>query len=174
MAASDDVEGGADRAADAGVARLGQPVNRERLVSQDAGTEQVVTLAEEHATLTRRVVETGRVRISTHTEAIEHVERAILGLERVEIEHHPVNAWIDAMPQVREEGEVTIVPVVEERLVVEKRLFVTEEVHIRRVRSTEAVEVPVTLKRQHAVVERLAPADEAGDHPARTDIDLNQ
>lgn len=174
MAATDDVEGGTGRAADSSVARLGQPVNRERLVSADAGTEQVVTLAEEHATLTRRVVETGRVRISTHTEAIEHVERANLGLERVAIEHHPVNAWVDAMPQVREEGDVTIVPIVEERLVVEKRLFVTEEVHIRRVRSTEAVEVPVTLRRQHAVVERLAPTAEAGDQPVQTDIDPNQ
>lgn len=174
MAARDDAEGGADRAADTGGAPQGEAGDHRLSLAGDAAGEQVVTLAEEHATITRRVVETGRVRIRTETETFEHVEHATLGLERVEVEHHPVNAWVDAMPQVREEGDVTIVPVVEERLVVEKRLFVTEEVHIRRLRSTETVEVPVTLRRQHAVVERLAPAAEAGDHPAGADIDLNQ
>lgn len=123
--------------------------------------EQVVTLVQERATIDRRLVETARVRVSTRTEAFEHIERASLGAEKVVVENHPVNAWVDAMPQVREEGQVTIVPVVEERLVVEKRLFVTEEVHIRRVRSTESVEVPVTLRRQRAVVERLPPDPEA-------------
>lgn len=141
--------------------------------TRDSG-EQVVTLAEETATITTRVVETGTVRVSTKTEVFDHVERAALGLERVEIEHHPVNTWVDAMPEVREEGDVTIVPLVEERLVVEKRLFVTEEVHIRRVRSTEQVELPVSLRRQQAVVERLAPTAEAGEPPADVQSDLNQ
>ena len=141
--------------------------------TRDSG-EQVVTLAEETATITTRVVETGTVRVSTKTEVVDHVERAALGLERVEIEHHPVNTWVDAMPEVREEGDVTIVPLVEERLVVEKRLFVTEEVHIRRVRSTEQVELPVSLRRQQAVVERLAPTAEAGESPADVQSDLNQ
>lgn len=132
---------------------------------RDAGTtqprrrEQVITLAEERATVSRRVVEAGTVRVSTRTEAVDHIERADLGVERIEVERRPVNAWVDAMPATREEGDVTILPVVEERLVVEKRLFLTEEVHIRRVRSTEAVELPVTLRRQHAVVERLGPED---------------
>lgn len=160
MAASNDVDHGAGAAT-------------RDLSGAAAPAEQVVTLAEEYATISTRLVETGRVRISTRTEVFEHLEQASLGLERVEIEHRPVNAWVDTMPQVREEGEVTIVPLVEERLVVEKRLFVTEEVHIRRVRSTESVEVPVTLRRQQAVVERLPPTSEAGD-PAEADNGINK
>ena len=43
---------------------------------------------------------------------------------------------------------------VEEVIVVTKRLVVTEEVHIRRIMSTEHVETSINLRKQHAVVER--------------------
>jgi stress response protein YsnF len=56
---------------------------------------------------------------------------------------------------VRTEGDVVIVPVLEEVLVVEKRLVLKEELHIRRDATRENVEVPVTLRKQRAVIERL-------------------
>lgn len=167
MTADHGIEAGRDRdPEEPGGPRLSIPQGATARRGGADQQEQVVTLAEETATISRRVVETGTVRVRTETEVIDHVERATLGIENIEVEHCPVNAWVDAMPAVREEGDVTIIPVVEERLVVEKRLFVTEEIHVRRVRSTEQVELPVTLKRQRAVVERLAPAADAGDAPA--------
>ena len=50
---------------------------------------------------------------------------------------------------------MTIVPVFEEVLVVEKRLVLKEELHLRKCTSVEAVEAPVTLRKQTARVERL-------------------
>ena len=135
--------------------RSAQPGASDPTEAGSVRREQVVTLAEEHASISTRVVEDAMVRVSTRTESVDHIEQAELGIERIEIERRPVNAWIDAMPALREEGDLTILPVVEERLVVEKRLFLTEEVHIRRVRSTEKVDLPVTLRRQYAVVERM-------------------
>jgi stress response protein YsnF len=44
-----------------------------------------------------------------------------------------------------------------QRLVVEKRLVLKEELHIRRKLETQPVAVPVTLRKQRAEVERLAP-----------------
>ena len=52
---------------------------------------------------------------------------------------------------------MTIIPILEEILVVEKRLVLKEEVHVRQSRADETVEVPVTLRLQRAVVERLSP-----------------
>ena len=46
---------------------------------------------------------------------------------------------------------------------VEKRLVLKEELHIRRRIDTEAVEVPVTLRKQRAIVEREAPDDPPPD-----------
>jgi stress response protein YsnF len=57
-------------------------------------------------------------------------------------------------PAIRTEGDVTIVPVFEERLVVEKRLFLIEEVHLRRVASVEQVALPTTLRRMNVEVTR--------------------
>ena len=60
---------------------------------------------------------------------------------------------------------MTIVPVFEEVLVIEKRLMLKEKLHIRKVTSSESVAVPMTLRRETAIVERLdstgaAPADD--------------
>lgn len=80
--------------------------------------------------------------------------RETLSHEEVEVERVPVDREVSAMPAIREEGDVTIVPVVEEILVVERRLRLKEELHIRKVRRTEEVEVPVTVRATRATVER--------------------
>jgi stress response protein YsnF len=68
-----------------------------------------------------------------------------------------VGREVDIAPEVRTEDGVVIVPVLEEVLVVEKRLFLKEELHIRRSVTQEEVEVPITLRKQRAVIERLGP-----------------
>ena len=69
----------------------------------------------------------------------------------------------------RTEGDITIVPVVEEVLVVEKRLMLKEELHIRTRTETTTIEQPVTLRRQRATVDRLdaagQPITEAEPNP---------
>jgi stress response protein YsnF len=79
----------------------------------------------------------------------------MLARERAEIDRVPVGRQVDAVPAVRQEGDVTIIPIVEERLVVERRLFLKEEVRIRRVRTREKHQESVTLRYQEAVVTRL-------------------
>jgi stress response protein YsnF len=64
---------------------------------------------------------------------------------------------IEAVPDVRWEGDTFIVPVVEEVLVVEKRLVLKEELHIRPEKSVERVEKPVVVRRTVATVERSGP-----------------
>jgi stress response protein YsnF len=88
-------------------------------------------------------------------DTIEEVARAALAEDRVEVTRVPLNREVSAAPSVRTEGEVTIVPVMEEVLVVEKRLVLKEELHIRRGVTHENVEVPITLRKQRAVIERL-------------------
>ena len=122
----------------------------------DARTEQhVVPIVEETVSVTKRVVPTGRVRIHTAVEERSELVRADLEREHVEVERVPLNREIATMPAVRHEGDVMIVPVVEEVLVIEKRLVLKEELHIRTVRSVERVEEPIVLRRTVASVERV-------------------
>ena len=118
-------------------------------------TGEAVPLREEEMRVDNRSVATGKVRVRSVVDNIEEVARAALTEDRVEVTRVPLNCEVNAAPSVRTEGEVTIVPVMEEVLVVEKRLVLKEELHIRRRVTHENVEVPVTLRKQRAVIERL-------------------
>jgi stress response protein YsnF len=133
-------------------ARESAPVIEE---SPRAKTEEVSPLVEEVATISKQEHVTGRVRVRTVTDTVEEAVEATLQEESVEVTRVPVDRFVDVAPQVRTEGDVTILPVMEEVLVVEKRLVLKEELHIRRRPTTKRVEVPVTLRRQRAVVERF-------------------
>ena len=119
------------------------------------GRETVIPLFEEELAVSKRVVDTGRVQIARVTHSHEQLVDELLHHEKVEIERIPVDKAVDAMPAVREEGDVTIVPVVEEVLKVERYLRLKEEIHIRRVKGTERHQERVLLRKQEATVSRL-------------------
>ena len=96
-----------------------------------------------------------KVRVRTEVDSVEQVARETLTDETVAVTRVPVNQRIEQVPAIRTENGVTILPIIEERLVVEKQLFLKEELHIRRDVKTETVEVPVTLRSERAIVERF-------------------
>jgi len=115
---------------------------------------RVIPLTKEELSVTTRKVETGRVRVTTRT--LEHTDyaRAELFQEAIHVEHVPVGREVDVAPAIREEGDTIVIPIVEEIMVVEKRLVLREEVRITRTRSVEAFEQPVQLRSVIADVER--------------------
>jgi stress response protein YsnF len=115
-----------------------------------------VTLAEETVRIEARQVQTGRVRVETRTDVTEEIVRASLTGDVVDVVRVPIDRMVSEPPEVRVEGDETIVPILEEVLVVEKRLFLKEEIRIRRRTETTDVEVPVSVRKQRAVVERTA------------------
>ena len=82
----------------------------------------------------------------------------------IKIERVPIGRTVDAVPPVREEGGTTILPIVGEVVVVERRLILKEKVRIRRVRSTEHHRETVLLRKQDAMITRNEAApQQAGD-----------
>ena len=116
--------------------------------------ETVRLLAEELA-VTRQQVETGRVRVQVFTREDEQLVDVPLVHQRVEVERVAINRPIEAIPPTRREGDVTILPVVEEVVIVERRLILKEELHVRLVRTTEQHRERVMLRRQEAVITRI-------------------
>ena len=128
--------------------------------------EEIIPLVEETATVDKRRVITGRVRVQTVTDTLEELAHADVQRETVEVTRVPIDKVVETAPEIRTDGDVTIVPVLEEVLVVEKRLVLKEELHIRRRVESETVEVPVTLRKQRAIVERTDPDDPVPEGPA--------
>lgn len=123
-----------------------------------------VELLEEVASVNVREVTTGRVRIATEVETFEQIAQAALQSDVVDVTRVELNQpVVGSPPQTRTEGDVTIIPIFEEILVVEKRLVLKEELHIRKRTSEETVQMPVTLRRQTASVERSEVEPVAGD-----------
>ncbi|QIR84519.1 DUF2382 domain-containing protein [Paracoccus sp. AK26] len=115
----------------------------------------MLPLVEEQLSVTKQRVLTGRVRIATQTETIDHLLPAELTREEVEVVRVPVDRRIDGVPDMTTEGDLTIIPVVEERLVVTRELYLREEIHIRRITRRDSVEIPAQTRRQSVRVERF-------------------
>ena len=123
--------------------------------------EASIPLVEEHVTVDKRLLETGKVRIRSVVD--EKLVRVSEELERddVTIERVAVNREVTEPPRTREENGVLIVPLLEEVVVVEKRLVLKEELHVRRNPKRERVDESVRLRAMRAEVDRVAAASPA-------------
>lgn len=131
--------------------------------SGDTISEEVaaIPLVEEQLTVAKRQVESGRVRVHVSVEERQEVISEQLAHDDVQVERVPRNVRLTEMPHVRLEGNTTIVPVVEEVMVVEKALVLVEEIHICRRSVSEPTEIPVSLRVERVNIER-----EPGREPA--------
>ena len=111
-------------------------------------------LVEEQVELQKRQVVTGRVDVRTVTETINELVKTTVQDQTVEVTRVTINRQVDVAPSIRTDGDVTVIPVFEEIIVVEKRLLLKEEIRIRRITRSEDIETTVPLRRQRAVVER--------------------
>ena len=121
---------------------------------------EVIPITEEELHLEKREVTTGKVRVRTSVDVETELVKATLEGETVEVTRVPVDRIVESAPEIRTENDVTIMPLLEEVLVVETRLLLKEELHLHRRRTTEDVETPVEIRKQRAVVERV-PSDDA-------------
>src|SRR3954447_26808491 len=120
-----------------------------------AGAEKL-PLAEEQAHLEKRRVVTEKVRVHTEVDVLEQAISGELTANHVSVRRVPIDRYVETAPGIRTEGEFTIIPVLEEVLVVEKKLLLKEEVHVQRTLTTETVTQTVTVRKQRAVIETEA------------------
>jgi len=123
----------------------------------------VIPIIEEQAFVDKRVVETGKVRISKRVSEHEEFIDEPLFREEVTVERVPVNQYVDQPPQVRHEGDVMIIPVVQEQLVMQKRLVLVEELRVRKQVVETHQPQSVTLRREDVDVRRVAETENFGD-----------
>ncbi len=121
----------------------------------DERDEVVVPVIEEELATGTRQVTTGAVRVEKRVEKRVRRVTAPALREEVEIRRVPVNRVVDEAPKSRRQGNTVIVPVVEEELVVTKRLVLKEEIHLIKRRTKERVVKEVELGRERAAVKRL-------------------
>jgi stress response protein YsnF len=132
---------------------LAKPVSTSSAFNSEADRLTAVLHAEE-ISVSRQQSEGDTYRVSTITRERERPVDEELHHQRVEIRRVPISQPVSAMPPVREEGDTTIMSVVEEVVVIERRLMLKEEIHIRRVHVTEHHQETVIVREQEAVITR--------------------
>lgn len=120
--------------------------------------EQIIPLLSEQLVVTKRVVETGVVRLQKHLEERTETIEVPLTSVRYEVEHVPVNQVVSGPPGIRYEGDTTVYPVLGERLVVTKETVLLEEVRVTRVFVTTQETSTHVLQREQMSEERVATA----------------
>jgi uncharacterized protein (TIGR02271 family) len=131
----------------------------EQVPPPSGGTEAVVPVIAEELHVGRRAVPTGGVRVNRRAVGHEELIDVPLRKEHVDVRRVMVDRIVDGPLPVRRDGETTIVPIVEEVLVVQKQYRLVEEIHITKTVTEERHQERVLVQRQEAQVERL---DEQG------------
>ena len=115
----------------------------------------VVPIHAEELSVAKRRVITGQVKVGTVTRESEQLIEELLEHQHVEIERIAIGKQVDRAPEVREEGDTLIIPILEEIVVVERRLLLKEEVRVRRIREKQPYQERVVIRKQEAVIKRL-------------------
>jgi stress response protein YsnF len=122
-------------------------------------SKKVVAAVHEALEIGKKVIDHGGYRLTKSIETREVPVDQVLADEHVDVERIKKNQVVSSEdpPSIRQEGDTTIVPVLEEVLVVERRLVIKEEIRITRRRAERREQRSVELKSEHIDIERLEP-----------------
>jgi len=121
--------------------------------------ELVIPIVAETLDIQKRVIVTGGVRvIKTVTERDEVADEPLLR-EEVSVERVSINQIIEGPRGTRQEGDTLIIPLMEEVLVIEKRLMLKEELRVTRTQTQTHQPQRVTLRTEEAVIDQIEPQD---------------
>lgn len=136
--------------------------------SPGEGQTWVFPVMREELSVERRTVDVARVRVTKSVREEERVVDESLWRDEVGVELVEVNRVVDGPVAVRQEGDTTIVPLLEEVLVVEKRLLLREELRLTRRRVQVHARQNVTLRAEEISVDRVPLARGAQGEPAQS------
>lgn len=118
-----------------------------------------IPVLEEFATVGKRTVTTGVITVEKQVETREYEVSEVLQRRGASVERVPKGITVDPEnpPQIRTVDGLTIIPVLEEVLVVEKRLVLKEELQIRYHVDEVLCTQDVTLRSESVVLKHEEP-----------------
>ena len=136
--------------------RAEQPaVSFEKTRSNDPA-QIVVPLSEEQLEVSKRTFATAVVRLEKHVQSFNVRLDEPIAIVSWNVERIAVGQIVETAPSVRQEGETTIYPVLEEQAIVTKQLVLVEEVRVSRELSERRDTRTVTVRREHLDIHREA------------------
>jgi uncharacterized protein (TIGR02271 family) len=124
--------------------------------------ERVIPVVHEELEVGRRRVDTGAVRITRALDEREVLIDEPVLREQLDIRRVPIGRHVEGPMEARYEGDVLVIPLVEEEIVISSRWVLREEVYVSRRTVEERHEEIVTLRSTDVVVDREPRSDRNG------------
>ena len=145
------------------------PQRRQRDDSGSDAEQVVVPVIAERLDVQKRKVERGGVRIRKIVHEREEIVDEPLIREEVNVKRVPINRVVDGPIPVRHVGDTMIISLLEEVLVVEKRLMLKEELHITKGEVETFRPQRVVLRTEEARIERVGDEEREGTRTTGSD-----
>ncbi|HSI73071.1 MAG TPA: DUF2382 domain-containing protein [Fimbriimonas sp.] len=129
------------------------------------GKAYVIPLSRERPAFETKEGEHKVVRLEKRIEERDEVVEAVATINELEIERVLINEIVEEPPEIRHEGNTIVLPLVEEVLVVEKKLLLREEVHIRQVSREEVRHETVRLRSEYVEAHRFPGQSDNAEWP---------
>jgi uncharacterized protein (TIGR02271 family) len=115
----------------------------------------IIPLIEESLEVGKRTVETGKVVLRKTVQEYQETLDEALAVRTFDVDRVYLDQVVEGEPAIRQEGDTTVYPVVEERLILTKQLVLKEEIRVTRRDTEHRDNQVVTLHREQIVVERM-------------------
>jgi stress response protein YsnF len=125
----------------------------QRLRGEGAGEGLRIPAYEEQVGYRTRVVNLGHVRIQKKVDQLVDERELALRHQEVEVERVPVDEIVPELIEPYMDGDVYVIPVIEEEIVVERRLRLKELMRVRRTVAEHSEMVRTPYRRERIVVE---------------------
>lgn len=120
----------------------------------------VIPVIEEQLEVGKRTVVTGKVRLEKQVKEYQEELDVPLAVRTFEVERVVLNQLVAEPPPVRQEGDTTVYPVIEEQLVLTTQLVLKEEVRVTKRDTERRDNRVVTLRRESITVARSSAEEE--------------
>lgn len=119
--------------------------------------QQRIPVIEEQLTIGKKILETGKLKITKKVNSVQQTVDIPVVEEEVDVKRIAINEYIETPPPaVRQEDGKTIISILKEVLVVEKRMILVEEIHIVRKLNHTITTQQETLRQEEVHIDRIA------------------
>ena len=124
------------------------------------GETETIRVGREELHVTRRIVDRGGIRVRIGVEERDESIDVLLREQSIEVTRVPVGRVVTTAPEQRQEGDTLVIPILEEVLVIERRLVLKEEIRVRRTEQNRPAHETARVRIGFAEVETLAPTND--------------
>lgn len=128
---------------------------KERYRTATGEGEMILPVTEEQLKIEKTKKVTGRVRFHKQVHKREVEVDEPVRWDEVNVQRTPINRYVKEPVRQRQEGDTLVIPVLEEVLVVSKRLKLVEEIRITKREHVGRAHQRFTLRSEEIVVERM-------------------